>query len=251
MQVVTSVTYKTHPEPPTGIQVAFIQINATTETSLRPVWEKSLGAIVNITDAGYTGYALLSGGFSAIFVRPGGSAEDLERGLSGFNEVAKIPGANAAFFNITYPRWINYTNDFLSDPNIAQNVMDSSRLLTPDIAFNKAHQVVNLIFELGVEHAPSFNFSKFLFTPDPRWSMVDQHLFHRAVGHVNSEGREDTSVHPVWKEGRGVLSFGVDWNDTATGSERKAKKEQLVQISKRWDDIAGPDGGTYVNEANP
>lgn len=166
LQVVTSVTYKTHPEPPTGIQVAFIQINATTETSLRPVWEKTLGAIVNVTDAGYTGYALFAGGFSAILLRPGGSEEDLERGLRGFNEVAKIPGANAAFFNVTYPRWINYTNDFLSDPNIAQNVMDASRLLTPDIAFNKADQVVDLIFEVGIEYAPSFNFSKSTFAPD-------------------------------------------------------------------------------------
>jgi hypothetical protein len=119
-----------------------------------------LGAIVNVTDAGYTGYALLAGGFSAILIRPGGSEEHLERGLKGFYDVAEIPGASAAFFNVTYPRWINYTNDFLSDPNIAQNVMDSSRLLTPEIAFNKADQVVDLIFEVGIEHAPGFNFSE-------------------------------------------------------------------------------------------
>jgi hypothetical protein len=58
-------------------------------------------------------------------------------------------------------------------------------------------------------------------------------------------------VHPAWKEGRGVLSFGVNWNDTTPESEKKALKEQLVHISKRWDEIAGPQGGTYVNEANP
>lgn len=140
--------------------MVFIQINATTESSLRPVLEKSLGAIVNITDAGYTGYAVLAGGFSAILLRPGGSEEDLEHGLKSFYDVAQIPGASAAFFNVTYPRWINYTNDFLSDPNIAQNVMDASRLLTPEIAFNKADQVVDLIFEVGIEHAPGFNFSE-------------------------------------------------------------------------------------------
>lgn len=162
------MTYKTHPEPPTGVQVVFIQINATTESSMRPILEKSLGAIVNITDAGYVGYGLLAGGFSAILVRPGGTKDDLERGLKGFYEVSRIPGASGAFFNVTYPRWINYTNDFLSDPNIAQNVMDSSRLLTPDIAFNKADQVVDLIFEVGLENAPSFNFSKFIFSTHSR-----------------------------------------------------------------------------------
>lgn len=120
---------------------------------------------MNITDAGYTGYALLAGGFSAILIRPGGTKEDLERGMSGFYEISQVPGASAAFFNITYPRWINYTNDFLSDPNIAQNVMDSSRLLTPYIAFNKADQVVDLIFEVGLENAPGFNFSKCILSP--------------------------------------------------------------------------------------
>ena len=71
------------------------------------------------------------------------------------------------------------------------------------------------------------------------------------VGHINSKGRANTSVHPAWNEGRGILSFGVNWNDTASENEKKALKEQLVHISRQWDEIAGPEGGTYLNEANP
>lgn len=68
---------------------------------------------------------------------------------------------------------------------------------------------------------------------------------------MNSDERDKTSVHPIWRESRGVLSFGTNWNDTATEEEKRAEKEWLVKISKQWDKIAGPAGGTYVNEANP
>ena len=158
--MITSVTYKTHPEPANGIQVAFVQINATNQESLRPVLEKTLGAIVNVTDAGYTGYGFLLGGISAVLIRPGGTEEDLEKCFASFSEVAQIKGASPVFFNMTYPRWSDYTVDFLSDPNIAHNVMDASRLLTPSMAFDKADEIVDLILEVGEEHAPFFNFSK-------------------------------------------------------------------------------------------
>lgn len=163
LQVITSVTYKTYPEPANGIQLVFVQINATTQESLRPILEKSLGAIVNVTDAGYTGYGFLLGGISAILIRPGGTEEDIERCFAGFSEIAQIEGASPALFNITYPRWIDYAADFLSDFNIAHNVMDASRLLTPSMAFDKASEIVDLILEVGEEHAPFFNFSESLF----------------------------------------------------------------------------------------
>ena len=71
------------------------------------------------------------------------------------------------------------------------------------------------------------------------------------VGKVNSAERNFTSVHPSWREGRAVMSFGTNWEDTAPETEKHQKRLQLVDISKRWAAIAGPNGGTYVNEANP
>jgi hypothetical protein len=71
------------------------------------------------------------------------------------------------------------------------------------------------------------------------------------VGKVNSAERNNTSVHPVWRDGRAVMSFGTNWNDTASDAEKLRKKQLLVNISKRWGKIAGPSGGTYANEANP
>jgi hypothetical protein len=71
------------------------------------------------------------------------------------------------------------------------------------------------------------------------------------VGKVNPAERNNTSVHPVWRDSRAVMSFGTNWNDTASDAEKRRKKQLLVDISKRWGKIAGPSGGTYANEANP
>ena len=71
------------------------------------------------------------------------------------------------------------------------------------------------------------------------------------VGKVNSAERTNTSVHPSWRQSRAVMSFGTNWEDMAPESEKHRKRLQLVDISNRWAAIAGPNGGTYVNEANP
>lgn len=47
------------------------------------------------------------------------------------------------------------------------------------------------------------------------------------------------------------MSFGVDWPNNATNAEKKRRKQKLVEVSLELGKIVGPDGGTYVNEANP
>jgi hypothetical protein len=75
--------------------------------------------------------------------------------------------------------------------------------------------------------------------------------FHSAVGKVDSSQRDKTAVHPIWKESRAIFSFGVDWVDNASASEKRRKKQQAVEMSYRLAEIVGPQGGTYINEANP
>lgn len=154
------MTYLTHPEP-SHIQVAALQINGTTSSSLRSVWTKSLGALVNMTDAGYTGYGFLDGsGISAIFIRPNGTEDELSRGSRAFQHIGEsVENTSVLMANFTFPRWIDYCDAFLQDLNIALNIMDSSRLLTPDMAINKADQIVDMMTEFGPDHYPGFNFS--------------------------------------------------------------------------------------------
>lgn len=71
------------------------------------------------------------------------------------------------------------------------------------------------------------------------------------VGKVNSAERDNTAVHPIWKESHGVFSLSSNWPDNASEETKREKKNLLVEISNRLGDIVGPDGGTYINEANP
>lgn len=68
---------------------------------------------------------------------------------------------------------------------------------------------------------------------------------------MNPAERNNTAVHPIWNEGRGIFSLGTDWADDAPAEEKLRKKKEAVEVSKRLGEIVGPDGGTYVNEANP
>ena len=45
--------------------------------------------------------------------------------------------------------------------------------------------------------------------------------------------------------------MGIDWPNDATAAEKKRKQQRLVEVSLELEKIVGPQGGTYVNEANP
>jgi hypothetical protein len=71
------------------------------------------------------------------------------------------------------------------------------------------------------------------------------------VGKPDQSQRNKTSVHPAWRDARAVMSFGTDWEDTASETEKSRKRKGLVKVSQRLDEIFGVEGGAYVNEANP
>lgn len=88
-QVVTSVTYKTHPVPQ-NLVVGFVQLNASDNANLTHILVESIKPLPEVTDDGYTGYGNIDQGFGAIFIKPNGTIES-------FNETF------ARFFNLTQP----------------------------------------------------------------------------------------------------------------------------------------------------
>lgn len=72
-----------------------------------------------------------------------------------------------------------------------------------------------------------------------------------SVGKVNNKERDNTAVHEIWKHSHALLSISVNWLDNATAGEKEEKRHHMVQLSRRFTEIVGPDGGTYVNEASP
>jgi hypothetical protein len=225
---ITSVTYRTHPLP-THIQVFAMQANASTPKVLRALYEKILPLIPDVAKAGYTGYAITDGPLGFIFLQPNATNETFASTFAPFNDIRDIDGAEVALTPaLDFPTFLDYGTYFLNDPNIAINVQDASRLLTPHVLKTKTKELVDLIFDFP-ELGSGFNF----------------------IGAVNPAKRDETSVHPVWKESVGVFSLAADWPDDASDAEKTRLKKMLVKASLRLEEIIGKEGGTYVNEANP
>ena len=160
MQVITSVTYKTHPNP-THIQTGFVQVNTTDQSTFRGVLHRALQALPAITDAGYTGYGIMDGGsFSAILIQPNATEEFFNVTFAPFYELASHVNVSAQVGSITFPTWIDYCNTFLTDVNIATNAIDPSRLLTSDDLLERTTELVDVILEVD-ELSAGFNFSVF------------------------------------------------------------------------------------------
>jgi FAD/FMN-containing dehydrogenase len=156
--VITSVTYKTHALP-THLQAVLVQINATSEAVLRKVYQKAFSALPGITEAGYIGYADVDGLFQGVFSQANATNETFTAAFAPFYEISKLEGVSAQIAKAQFPTWLDYSEYFLTDPHIATNVIDASRLLTADVLANKTDALVDMIFE-NPGYGPGFNFSK-------------------------------------------------------------------------------------------
>jgi FAD/FMN-containing dehydrogenase len=162
--VLTSATYQTFPQP-SHIQVAIFQANMSSADAYRKVYTQALKSIPAMTDAGYTGYGATNPAVTVqfIFLRPNGTNATLEQGFAGFNEILAMNGTDGISViagNFTLPTWRDYTEYFVSDPNIATNIQDASRLLTSKVMLHRAEDIVDLALRYP-EMAAGHNFSKF------------------------------------------------------------------------------------------
>ena len=163
--VLTSATYQTY-SLPSHIQVAIFQANMRSAEAYRKVYSQALKSIPKMTDAGYTGYGDTTPAATVqfIFLQPNGTNATLEQGFAGFNEILAMNGTDGISViagNITLPTWRDYTDYFVSDPNIATNIQDASRLLTADVLLHKAEDIVDLALQYR-DMAAGHNFSKFV-----------------------------------------------------------------------------------------
>jgi hypothetical protein len=156
--VITSVTYKTHPLP-AYIQAVLVQFNITDQSARRPLLTKCLSALPLVVESGYTGYIDAAGGFGGIFSQANGTNATLERAFAPFYELLNLTGVSGQIASVPFPTLLDYGQYFLKDPNIATNIIDSSRLLTADILRNRAGDLVDLV-EQFPDLEPGFNFGK-------------------------------------------------------------------------------------------
>lgn len=141
-----------------------MQFNATDDSTFRIILHGSLQALPIVTDAGYVGYATILGprSFGAIFLQPNASNETFQAAFAPFYELVALQNVSGQVGRMDFPTWIEYCNTFLSDPNIATNVIDTSRILTSEVLLGRTHELVDLA--LGTSgFSAGFNFSMGFF----------------------------------------------------------------------------------------
>lgn len=207
-----------------------MQFNAT-GPALREVHSTVFRTIPAITDAGYTGYGLVAGSFSGIFILPNGLNSTFNTTFAPIAALANKPGVQGQIASFDLPSWKAYRDMFATDPNIATNIIGASRLLTDKVL--KDDGAVAALADMAARDEGAFNFiGKIAPTAD----------------------RAATSVHDIWSESAAIISFGVDWEDDARESVKRERKKHLVALSEELGRImrgAGQEQGTYLNEANP
>lgn len=100
-------------------------------------------------------------GFMGIFFLPNGTDEAFESGFAPFAELYNQSDFNVQIGKFDIPRWIDWFDTFFTDPNIAQNVQDASRLVTADVLLKNTSQLVDLMKEYpaGLNFSKQYNFT--------------------------------------------------------------------------------------------
>jgi hypothetical protein len=166
--VITSATYKTHPEP-SHIHVGFAQFNVTKPSAFKRLLASTFRALPVVTQHGYTGYGTTYGGWGVglIFIKPNGTNESFAEAFQPLSKMTELEDVQGAVGSMEFPSWDEYTKVFLQDPNIATNVIDTSRLLTKEVLEEKADELAKLTEDFPKFHA-GFNFSEYIFLPSNR-----------------------------------------------------------------------------------
>lgn len=149
-----------------------MQFHTSSSPAYRKVFGTVLKALPRITERGYTGYADAKGGFMGIFLRANGTEGEY---ADAFEPVRRLveegaEGVAGVMGSYNVGSWAKYVETFLQDPNIAKNVVDTSRLLTEDVLRDegKVERILDLV-EAEAEMEAGFNFSKFL-----RWGSMGE-----------------------------------------------------------------------------
>ena len=157
--MITSVTYKTFPLP-THINTVFAQYTTNSSISRRHVLRNLFRAVPEITDSGYTGYGTLGQPIGIILLQPNATKETATRVTEILKSVGNVTNGEVVAGGLDFLTWMDYSNTFLSDPNVATNVIDPSRLLTPEVLLQKTDDILDVIDDFE-DLAPGFNFSEF------------------------------------------------------------------------------------------
>ncbi|EGN97606.1 hypothetical protein SERLA73DRAFT_110899 [Serpula lacrymans var. lacrymans S7.3] len=228
--VVTHVTYHTYPSFP--VAAVFFEANTTNTDVMQTVFTEFTRIHPAISDAGWSGYALISSEAMGFFyIAPNTSVAQANATFDPFFTFAQnltSQGLIVSNYTVPFDSWYSwYTTLFNTTGQVGGNSQISSRLLPRESFENNYEQLAKTLFALPGGYS---------------WNFV-------AGGEVSRIDPDSVAVNPAWRDALVEVAYGESWDEGATSGEIDALISQLKQSMAAVSAIT-PNSGAYYNEAS-
>ncbi|KAJ2912448.1 hypothetical protein MD484_g7967, partial [Candolleomyces efflorescens] len=229
--IVTSVTYRTHPNLP--IIGSFATANFSSPEIAQTVVTELLSLHPNLTDRRWGGYSSFTNETLVLFyIAPNASMAEATAFISPFFEFLTNITQGAAQTGIvpfaSFLEWSNSISPPSQGSTAGMNTEISSRLFPRDTALNRPAETAKSLLSLpggvgGVLCVAGGNSARI----DP----------------------DSVAFHPSWRKALALIYISESWDQNASVTEIRAAQQKLIDNTAILDTISS-DSAAYYNEAS-
>jgi len=232
--VVTSVTYNTHPPTPV-IAIVLAVESFDTPATAQSIVSEFLRFHPTMADLGWGGYAFFSAETSFLFVgvAPNISWADANTTLAPlFEFFANATSEEAVGYTMPYDSFYTLYEQVLGTPgtasSVGENVEIVSRLISRELLETDYEKVAETLLGLGTS--------------------LTYHLV--AGGAVSKVDPDSVGLNPAWRNALGHVALGSSWPEGTNATAIRQIEDTLKGYLGVLEELVGPDGGAYFNEAS-
>ncbi|KAF5339816.1 hypothetical protein D9611_009144 [Ephemerocybe angulata] len=228
--IVTSVTYRTHPNVP--LIASFATTNFSTPEIAQKVATEFIRVHPALSDYHWGGYSLFSNhSFQMFQIVPNVSQVEAQKTVQPFFDFLTDTAGNATLSGLmefpTFLDWINFIFGLTPGSQVGFGQEVSSRLLAKDTALRKPEETAKLLLSL------------------PRGVSLNS----VAGGASSLIDPSSSAFHPSWRRAIAEITISESWGDSDSTVENIHAAQLRLQATTRVLDTVTTDSAAYYNEA--
>ncbi|KAF6760509.1 FAD binding domain-containing protein [Ephemerocybe angulata] len=228
--IVTSVTYRTHPNVP--LIASFATTNFSTPEIAQKVATEFIRVHPALSDYHWGGYSLFSNhSFQMFQIVPNVSQAEAQKTVQPFFDFLTDTAGNATLSGLmefpTFLDWINFIFGLTPGSQVGFGQEVSSRLLAKDTALRKPEETAKLLLSL------------------PRGVSLNS----VAGGASSLIDPSSSAFHPSWRRAIAEITISESWGDSDSTVENIRAAQARLQATTRVLDTVTTDSAAYYNEA--
>ena len=238
--VVLSMTVKIYPEGPVGGAKLSFNDTSSSNSSYTAAVAAWWQALPDIVDTGATVLFAVESGkfFFETLTAPDKTAAEVTTLLTPYLARLRSLGVKydySSYVSQNYLQHYNASNGPLPYGLYPATMLFNSRLIPRKVSedANRAKELTN-VMQQAVD-----------YQPEAGWRFGCSALNVKDVAH------EDNAVVPYWRDAIAICIQISLWNWTVPRSEMLARKAHMAEVTVPAMEAVTPDGGAYLNEADP